>query len=136
VSEANVGVVQRALDAVSRRDLDALLEELDPNVEVHPFVSVWQRTYRGHAGIEQWSKDTAELWEEFSLRPRGFRDLGDDALLVLAQWRGRGKGSAPAIDGPAALVIRFRNGKAASIDVYLDEASALKAVELADPELG
>jgi ketosteroid isomerase-like protein len=130
VSEPNIGVVQRAFDAIGRRDLDAVLEEVDPNVELHPFVSVWRRTYRGHAGIEQWSKDVAELWEEFSVLPRGFRDLGDDALLVLAQWHGRGKGSTTAIDGPAAVVIRFRDGKAASVDVYLDEAHALKSVEL------
>jgi ketosteroid isomerase-like protein len=125
-----IGVVRRAFDALARGDQQALLDELDPNVELHPFVSVWQGTYLGHDGIEQWWRDVAALWEEFRVDPVDFRDLDAQTLLVLAQWRGRGKGSATAIDGPAALVIGFRGGKAASVDVYLDEAQALKSVEL------
>jgi ketosteroid isomerase-like protein len=125
-----IGVVRRAFDAIARRDQQALLDELDPSVEIHPLVSVWQRTYRGHEGIEQWWGHMAGLWEEFSFHAFDFRDLDEETLLVLAQWRGRAKGSATAIDGPAILLIGFRAGLIGSVDAYLDEAGALKAFEV------
>lgn len=129
MSDARADAVRRACDALGRRDLRAVLDELDPDVEVSPLVSVWQRSYRGHTGVEQWWRDVSELWEEFSIRPDDFRDLGDDVLLVRAHWHGRGKGNATGIDGPTALVIRFRNQKATSVDGYLDDAHAMRAVE-------
>jgi ketosteroid isomerase-like protein len=129
VGDPRIGVVQRALDAVGGRDVRAALDEVDPDVELHPFVSVWQRTYAGRAGIEQWLRDIGELWDGYSVSAHDFRDLGGDTLLVIGQWRGRGKGAATMLDGPCALLIAFRAGKIASVDVHLDEARALKAFE-------
>jgi ketosteroid isomerase-like protein len=129
VADRRIGVVLRALDAVGRRDVQAVLDEVDPDVELHPFVSVWQRRYEGRAGIEQWLRDIGELWEGYTVAAHDFRDLGADTLLVLGQWRGRGKGAATPLDGPLALLVAFRAGKVASVDVHLDEASALKAFE-------
>ena len=52
---------------------------MDPEFELHPLVSVWQRTYLGHAGIESWRQDLAELWDEFQLARRGPRPRRADA---------------------------------------------------------
>ena len=129
MSEPEIESVRRAFDAIARRDVRALVDEADPEIEFHPLLSVWQRNYRGHAGVEQWFNDVAEQWEEFNARIDGVRELDDGGLLVRTYWHGRAKGSPTEIHGPGALVIHFRAGKATSLDVYLDEAHALKALE-------
>ena len=40
MSEENVEAAERAIDAVNRRDIEAVLEELDPEVEWHPMIQV------------------------------------------------------------------------------------------------
>jgi ketosteroid isomerase-like protein len=127
VAGEDIETVRRGLDALSRRDLEALVAEADPEVEFHPLLSVWQRNYRGHDGVRQWWSDVADQWEEFAAEIVDWRDLGDGALLVNTQWRGRGKQGSIEVAGPGALVVRFRDGRALTVDVYHDESFALAA---------
>jgi hypothetical protein len=119
---------RQAFAAVGRRDLPGLLEHLDPEIELNPVIAVWPRTYRGHAGIEEWFREVGDLWDEFSADVEGFRNLGKGTLIVRLHWRGRGKGGASEIDGPAAAVIRFDGEKMVSVDVHLDEERAVASV--------
>jgi ketosteroid isomerase-like protein len=128
VFEANVQAVRQAFSAVGRRDLGALLEHADPEIELHPLTSVWRRPYRGHTGIEQWTRDLGDLWREFSVAAEGFRDLGDETLLVRMHWHGRAEGGSTELEGPAAAVVRFRGERMISVDVHLDEERALASV--------
>ena len=54
MSQENVQAAERAIDAVNRRDIEAVLEELDPEVEWHPMIQVLlggeETMYRGHEG--------------------------------------------------------------------------------------
>jgi transcription termination factor Rho len=100
-------LARRAIDAIARDDLSELLKQVHDDVELHPLVSVWERTYRGHAGIEQWRRDRDELWEEFGVWADGVRDLNDHTVLVVAHWRGRARG-AGEMGGPVASVVSFR----------------------------
>jgi ketosteroid isomerase-like protein len=129
VSEAHIEAVRQTLAAVERRDLAGLLEHADPEIELHPLLSVWPQTYRGHAGIEQWARDVEGLWRDFSLDAEGFRDLGDGTVVVRLHWRGRPKEGSTEVGGPAAAVVRFRGNKTVSVDIHLDEERALAAVE-------
>jgi len=128
VAGDNVAVVRQALDAVGRRDLPALLKQVDTDVELRPLLTVWPQTYRGHEGIEQWWRDVGELWDDFSIEPEDFRDLGGGTLIVRVRWSGRPKGASAKLDGPAVAVVRFRETKAVSVDIHLDEAHALRAM--------
>jgi ketosteroid isomerase-like protein len=128
VADENVDVVHEALNAIRQRDLSAFLKQLDGDVVLHPLLTVWQRTYRGHEGIEQWWGDVDEVWEDFTLEAKDFRDVGEGILLVRLDWRGRAKGAPVELDGPAAAVVRFRENKVVSIDVHLDEGHALRAL--------
>jgi ketosteroid isomerase-like protein len=128
VAEDSIQVVRQALDAVGRRDLPAVLEHVDADIELRPLLSVWPRTYRGREGIEQWWEDVGELWEEFRLETEGFRDVGGGTLVVRMRWRGQARGSSAEVEGPAAAVVRFQGDKVASVDIHLDEAHALNSI--------
>jgi ketosteroid isomerase-like protein len=57
MSQENVEIVKRGVDPYNRRDVEALLEVLDPDVEWHPGVLIpfegEARVYRGTRGRPQ-----------------------------------------------------------------------------------
>ena len=61
MSQENVEVLKRAFDAINRRDAEALLSELDPEVEWHPAILMAmggkQTVYRGHDGVRESVRD-------------------------------------------------------------------------------
>ena len=48
MSADRIEVVRQVLDAVGRRDVQAILDNVDSDVELQPLLSVWRQTYRGH----------------------------------------------------------------------------------------
>jgi ketosteroid isomerase-like protein len=125
VSEERYDLVRRMLDAISRRDTEAIVAEVHPEFEFMPLITVWPQPYLGHAGIQTWMRDVEGLWEEFAIEATAFRDLEGDDVLASLSWTGRGKGAGALLEGFAAAVIRFRDGRPVSASLYPDEARAL-----------
>jgi ketosteroid isomerase-like protein len=82
MSQENVELSKRAVDAWNRRDVEATIVLADPEAVWHPALEeiVEGRTYRGHAGMRQYFKDLAEQEAESSAEYSEFRDLGNLAL--------------------------------------------------------
>jgi ketosteroid isomerase-like protein len=81
MSEENVEAFKRGFEAINRGDVEAALEELDPDVEWHPAVQALvggeATVYLGHAGVREMLRD---LWEAFAVLDAEYpeiRDLGD-----------------------------------------------------------
>ena len=74
MSQENVELVKRATDAINRRDAEALLSELDPEVEWHAAVLIamggTQVVYLGHEGVREWLRDLYETLSEFQAEYR------------------------------------------------------------------
>jgi ketosteroid isomerase-like protein len=80
MSQENLEAIQRGFEAFNRRDTEALLEELDANVEWCPVFPVMlggeAMVYRGHEGVRdafrEWYNALAEIHMEVSdIRNRG-----------------------------------------------------------------
>ena len=86
LSQENVDSFKRGLDAYNRRDLDALLEELDPDVEWHPALAVVlggkQTVFRGHQGVRESIQEEDEALAEFQYEVSEIRDLGTRVLAI------------------------------------------------------
>jgi ketosteroid isomerase-like protein len=131
MSDDNVEVVRRALEAYNERDVPLVLEMLDPDVELLPVRAVLEGTaYRGHSGFRQFLEDMAEDWEEFHPQPDSFRDLGEDRVLVAGRFCGRGKASGMEVETPAVWLCELREGKVMRVRFYSDEQAALEALGL------
>jgi ketosteroid isomerase-like protein len=127
VSQSNVEIVRGGLDAWNRRDVDAVLQVLHPEAELHPMKAVLEGTvYRGAEGFKAFNRDMAEDWESFHLEGNEFRDLDDSTVLVLGTVHGRAA-SGMDIEAPAAWVCRLVDGKVTRVQFYADEAAALAA---------
>ena len=133
MSEENVDGFKRAFDAINRRDADALLSELDPEVEWHAAILMAiggeQTVYRGHDGVREWLRDLYETLSEFQAEYPDIRDL-DDRTVAIGHFHARGTASAVDIESPHATVAEFKNGKGIRIRTFLNPKDALEAVGL------
>lgn len=68
-------------------------------------------------------------WEMWTCEAEDFVVAGDD-VVVLARYRGRGKGSTATVDVEGAHVWRIVDGRAVRLEIFADRASALASVGL------
>ena len=133
MSQENVKVFKRAFDAINRRDAEALLSELDPEVEWHAAILIAmggkQTVYRGHEGVREWLRDLYETLSEFQAEYPDVRDLGDRTVAI-GHVYARGTASEVEIESAHATVVEFKNGKGIRIQTFLDPKDAFEAVGL------
>jgi uncharacterized protein len=133
MSEENVKAFERAVDAYNRRDVDAFVEEFDPEAEWYSLTQVMfggeQSVYRGHRGIREGVRDIDEALAEMQVECSEIRELGE-TLVVIGRVRGRGRASGVELDSPINWVVDFEGGKVARMRDYLDARNALEAAGL------
>jgi ketosteroid isomerase-like protein len=130
MSQENVELQHRAVDAFNRRDLDAYLALQHPDVEFTPY-EVWVQggqPYRGHAGIQSWWEETFEVLPDLKAEVYEVRDLGD-RTFVHGCLRGQGVGSGAPIERAMWLVTEWRDRKTVWWCSFESEAEALEAAE-------
>ena len=135
MSHENVDAIARFSDANNRRDVEAMLEELDADVEWHSAILGSLRgeaaVYRGHAGIRELFKDLYEAFSDFRIEFAEFRDLGD-RVVAIGRWVTCGEESGVETTHPLAVVVDLKNAKAVRVHAYLDPKEALEAAGLSE----
>jgi ketosteroid isomerase-like protein len=135
MSQENLDAFMRGFDAYNRHDLDALLEELDPDVEWHPALTVLlggERTvFRGHQGVREAIQEEDEALAELHVEISEIRDLGHGALAI-GRIRARGRESGVQIESPFGALADFRDGKGTRIRTFLDPMDAFEAAGLSE----
>jgi ketosteroid isomerase-like protein len=128
MSEENVETLNRIAAAWNRRDLEAWLGFMHPEIDWEGgFTRLEGAIYRGRDGMRgYWSQTNAALELVVSLDE--VRDLGD-TMLGLGHLRGRSQGGIP-IDTQYGIVISFRDGLAVSGSDWGSHAEALVAAGL------
>jgi ketosteroid isomerase-like protein len=131
MSRENVEIVRASYDALNRRDYDAWLSNMHPDIELHELASSPDTAiYRGHSGARKWVENTAnEAWEEFRIDPEHFTEAGD-FVVVSVRLSMRGRGSSMPVEGRLFHVIEMSEGKGRRVWGYATEAEALQAVGL------
>jgi ketosteroid isomerase-like protein len=133
MSQENVQAFMRFADANNRRDVEALLAELDADVEWRSAVlgslGGEATVHRGHDGVREMLRDLYEAFSEFQVSFYDIRDLGD-RVVAIGRWITRGEESGVETTPPLASVVDFRNGKAIRVRSYLDPNEALEAAGL------
>jgi ketosteroid isomerase-like protein len=133
MSQENVDITARAIEAWNRKDLDAFLREWHEEAEWRPaFPEGTEGTgtvFTGHDDIARAWQSVREAWTEYRVTGDDARMVGDN-LLVLGRIYARGASSGIEIDSDWSAVVRFREGKIVSAWDWLDHAPALEAVGL------
>jgi steroid delta-isomerase-like uncharacterized protein len=128
MSQENVELVRRFLDAFNARDVDMLIRLSAEDCEWRPFRAQLEGiVYRGHAGIRQFLSDMDEDWETFRIDPIEFHDRGERVALI-GQVHARGRGSSTEIDATAGFVHELDQGRMTRQTSYSDVDAALEAI--------
>jgi ketosteroid isomerase-like protein len=130
VSQENVEIAKRAIDAFNLRDVDTFAALTTRDFEWSPsMVAIEGEIFRGPDGIDKYFESLTGAWESFQILPNRFRDLAD-VVVMLGQLQGRGKASGVEVIEPLGMVFDFRDGKVSRIRGFLDHGEALRAAGL------
>ncbi len=131
MSEENVEVVRRFIDAINRRNADDWAAVVAPELEFQSlFVGIEGRTYRGPESGRRYFGDLADAWDSFHVEIEDSVDLGGDRVLTSARYQGRGKASRAETEAHIWAVNVVRDGKVVSARTYLNRDAALEAAGL------
>ena len=133
VSESNVDLHHRSIDAVNRRDLEAFLALSDPDVEVVSRIVAVEGGLRGHDGVRRWWKSWFESFPDYTIEVLAVRDLGDVTIATMRAV-GHGAGSELPFEDNIWLACRWRDGRCTWWQVFRDEAEAIEVVRTRNAE--
>jgi ketosteroid isomerase-like protein len=137
MSQENVEIVREGVDAVNRRDPDAFIACVHPDVvwEVSDEVTVdLGGVYRGRAGVREWfEKSFLEVWENFHVEVEEITEAPDGRVFLGMLATARGSGSGVVVEGPRAWqVCWFADGMITRRKLFFDRAEALEAAGLSE----
>jgi ketosteroid isomerase-like protein len=123
--------VQAGYDAWDRGDIDALLAELDADIEwVEPPDAPDGGVHRGRDAVRAVLDESLATW---SLRFEVQRVVPwADGLVVLLSSHATGHGSGVSLDGEAGHVITVRDGKIVRVRQFGRHSEALEAAGLSE----
>jgi ketosteroid isomerase-like protein len=121
--------LRTAYEGFGRRDLDAVLSVMDPDIE-------WDATdalahtgvYQGHDGVREYIESLSEAWQEFHLNPEQFTESGDGAhVMVLGNVKGVLAANGQDVEARFAHVLQLDDdGRVSRLKVCLDREAALR----------
>jgi ketosteroid isomerase-like protein len=130
MSQENVEVVRRSLDAFSRRDVKTLRSLNDPSMELD-----WSESkswlagiYRGLDAALRFYEGYYEAFSATRIEPDCFIEAGESVVVPnVAHQRGR---DGIEVTARATFVFTLRDGRIISIRLYQETREALKAAGL------
>jgi ketosteroid isomerase-like protein len=131
MSQENVDVVRRAIDAFNRGDLDsaAAADFCDPDVEFHEDPDFPDGgVHRGTKAIEAHFQQFLDSFEDLRFEIEEVIDVG--AQVVVNRQHARGHESGAKEEMRNAWVFEFRDEKIVRITPYWDRSQALEAAGL------
>ena len=133
MSQENVELGHRAIDALNRRDIDAFLAFLDPEVEFYSRIVELEGggPYRGHEAIRSWWESLFSISPDFHTEIEDVRGVGDTTVARVRQ-RGHGVESDAPMEQMQWFATQWRNGRMVQVRVFVSESEALEAAGLSE----
>jgi uncharacterized protein len=130
MSQEDVKVAQRGYEALARGDMEAVLELIDPDVQVEVHTGrpdLPETALRGHAGFLENLRQLDEVFEDVEVTPEEFIEVGEK-LVVPIYTAGRGRGSGIRVENRVTHIWTIRDGKATRFQVFPTKEQALEAL--------
>lgn len=117
-----------AFDALNRRDMEAFIELLDPEVEFESLVAEAEGTvFRGAEGVRQWWNHVVASLGGIGFEPVEIRAIGDDSGLT--KVRASGEAGGVTVAQTMWQVAILRDGRPIWWKVCRTEQEALDELE-------
>jgi uncharacterized protein len=126
----NTDLMQKGYDAFARGDMDTIrsiwhddIEWQGPDYEPLP----QSGRYQGADAIFEMFAQLPDHWDDFRVTPDEWLEDGE-TVIALGHTEGRAKSSGEHVKVPFAHVWRFRDGKAARVQILEDTAVLANAL--------
>ena len=87
--DENVELARRLYAALSRGDIEAFIDQIDPEVEFRSLIAEAEgKVYRGHQGMREWWADVGQSLGVLEYEPEEFRAVGEDGLMIRVRVKG------------------------------------------------
>ena len=132
MSQENVEIAHRVLDAQARGDIEAMLEDMTDDVVVDASRRVLDPiVLEGHDGFRRFMAFLREAWSNQHLEPEDLIDAGENVVIPV-KLVSTGRSSGLTVHARAAWVATLRGDQIARLTVYQSRAEALEAVGLSE----
>ena len=129
-SPQELQTVRRAYEAFNRRDIDALLATLHPEMEWHPLLGeLGGGVYRGHEGVRRLFSEVNDTWESFRIEVDDVIGAGE-LIFAVSRTHARGRASGAEADVRLVTVWEMRDGWPLRARSYATLEDALAAAGL------
>jgi ketosteroid isomerase-like protein len=132
MSQENLEITRRSVDAFNRRDLDAWLAEFDPEIVWYAFPEEPEPgPFRGLQAVRTMAARWMDLLPDLRIEVKQYIDAGDHVIMP-ARMSGHTPDSDADILVDEVYVNECRDGKIVEVREYRTRAEALEAVGLAE----
>jgi ketosteroid isomerase-like protein len=136
MSQENVELIRFGYDALNRRDYEAWISTLHPEVELHELPTSPDATvFKGRDQVREWTRSVFEVGggEGSRFDPESFEEIG---RFVLVRVRAVlfARGSAVPVEGRLFHVIEVADGEARRIWGFLTEDDAREHIRLSEQD--
>jgi ketosteroid isomerase-like protein len=125
--DENVRIVRRLMSAFNQRDVEEVVELMDPGVEFfapQTALSVDRNSsYQGHEGMRRYFDDVNGVWAALQVMPKEFRSK-ESHVVALGSIVGERDGAA--VEAEVAWAWKLRDGKVVWGRVYQEPGQALE----------
>ena len=129
MSQENVELFRAAIEAMNRRDIETVLQGMDPEIQFEHRLAALQGSFVGLGGVRGWLAYLVEHFGAWRIYCEDIRDLGD-RVLALGTIRATGKESGVETELPFTVVARIKDGLMIRFIDYGDRDQALEAAGL------
>ena len=133
MSQENVEIVRRGIDAFNRRDQEAMLEQISPAIEFRSYLigALEAEVLQGHAGARRWWDRIMEAFPDLRYEVLDERARGDKVMVKFMN-RASGATSGAPVDLILWTVFTVRGGKVTHWFTFRTENEALEAAGLSE----
>jgi ketosteroid isomerase-like protein len=133
MSESNVELNRRIVEAFNARDVEAVIALCHPSIELH--ATLVGGVYYGHSGVRSWYRDFEDAWgDDIRLEAEAYFELGEHSVAFYA-YHGRGRQSGVEVAMTNAVTARWRDGLLVYFKPYADREEALRDLGVSEDEL-
>ena len=116
------------MEALNRRDLDAVLERYDPEVEI---VTLLLGNHRGEDAVRRLIEENQKIMPGYGYEIEELIEAGDTVIAVL-QTTGAGRISQIGLSNAIAISATFRDGLVIKQQTFKNKDDALRAAGLSE----
>ena len=131
MTDQNVEVVRRALDALAEGGMEAMLQFVDDEFEmVTPSeLAAEPDTYRGHDGVRRWFDSFYEVMDRVGLEGVDLAAVGGDQVVASLKMSARGGTTGIEVSQDTEALCSVADGKLREMKFFASRPEAVAAAE-------